>query len=357
MSKKEEIKKIWSDCFDMNRKYVDLYFNDIYIDEEALMLEDATGGPVSCMMLEQHKISFHGYEANVSYISGAATKRAKRGQGFMSQLMRAALEESADRGDMLCTLIPTSEALYYFFRRYGFSTVFFTKEQRYTAFHSFAVEGDYYPLTDAMSDEVWEAFDKFQHERKSYILHDRKDFNNILADLKIHNGTFVVMATDDEEGTRRIVSMAWGLLNDDLLTVLDVMGESRDTRAAALRQLRGYYGDTPVFVYGHPDQSGGRLQPRGMGRLVNVRKALEIVAKAYPKFKCHLRIADRLLSEVNSHIFYIEDGEAGIDDDYTGHLDFDVDIDVMTEILFSCDKIGDIINFPTVRPMISLMHQ
>lgn len=356
MSKKEDIKKIWSECFDYNPQYIDLYFREIYKDSDALLLEDSAGGPVSCMMLERHAMTFHGYETSVSYITGAATRRAKRGQGYMSQLMRGALEESAARGDMMCTLIPASEALYYFIRRYGFSTVFFTKEQRYTAFHTFPVEGTYYPITDALSDEVWEAFDKFQHERKSYILHDRNDFKSILDALKIDQGTFVVMGTDDEEGKRQIVSMAWGYLNDDLLTVTDVLGETRESRAAALRQLRGYYGDTPVFVFGHPDQSGGRLMPRGMGRLVNVRKALEIVAKAYPKFKCAIRIEDKLLNEINSHIYLIRDGLCVIDDNYTGHLDFDVDIDVMTEILFSCDRIGDIISFPTVRPMISLMH-
>ena len=31
-----------------------------------------------------------------------------------------------------------------FYRRYGFSTVFYTKEQRFTAFHSFPVKGDYH---------------------------------------------------------------------------------------------------------------------------------------------------------------------------------------------------------------------
>lgn len=356
MSKKDDIRKIRTECFDENSQFVDMYFKQVYNDDDALLLTDASDTPVSSLMLQHHAMSFHGLETSAGYIEGAATRRSKRGMGYMTQLMRAALEKSASDGDMMCTLIPATQSLYFYYNRYGFSTVFFTKEQRFTAFHSFTVEGEYFPIDNPHSDAVWEAFDRFQRERKCYVLHNRHDFDNILLDLKIDNGTYVVMASKDEEtGKDKIVSMAWGLMRGDLLTVLDIMGESKDARNAALRQLRGYYNDTPVFVYGHPEQSGGRLMPRAMGRLVNVGKALSIVAESHPSFKCKLKVKDDLLSELNSHIFILANGECKIDDSFTGHLDFDVDIDVMADILFSCEKIGNILNFPTIRPMISLM--
>lgn len=356
MSKRDDIKKIWLECFDDPRSYVDMYFDQVYRDDEALLLKDATDAPVSSLMLQRHAMTFHGHETASSYIAGAATRRAKRGQGYMSQLMRAALEKSAEDGDMLCTLIPASSALYFFYRRYGFSTVFYMKEQRFTAFHSFPVQGEYHVVEDVMSDEVWCAFDRFQRSRKCYILHSRRDFFNILADLKADGGTFVVMACDDEDCGSRIVSMAWGVKRDDLLLVTDVMGESRDARGAALRQLRCHYSDTPVLLYGHPDdQTGGRLMPRGMGRLVNVGTAFGIVAAAYPDFKSRIRISDKLLPEYNSHTFIIEDGRCRVDDGYDGKLDLDVDVEVMAEIMFSCERVGQIVGFPSVRPVISLM--
>lgn len=95
--------------------------------------------------------------------------------------------------------------------------------------------------------------------------------------------------------------------------------------------------------------------PRGMGRLVNVGMALSIIAGAYPDFKCRLRVSDRLLPEVNSHTYIIEKGECVVDDSYEGHLDFDVTVDVLTDLLFSSEAIGSIVRFPSVRPMISLM--
>lgn len=356
MSKRDEIKKIWTECFKDPKDYVEMYFDQVYRDDEAMLLIDQAGAPVSSLLLQNYRMSFHGQEPAVSYIAGAATRRSKRGQGYMSRLMVDALKESARRGDMLCSLIPADEALYFFYRRYGFSTVFYTKEQRFTAFHSFPVKGEYHHVDDEMSDDVWCAFDRFQHKRKCYVLHSRRDFYNILADLKSDGGDFVVMAKDDEDKGSEIVSMAWARRVGDMLLVTDVMGEDSDARSAALRQLRGISGDTPILLYGHPDDSmGGRLMPRGMGRFVNVGKALSIIAAADPKFRSRIRVSDDLLPEYNSHTFVVGDGRCEIDDDYAGHLDFDVKIDVFADIVFSSSAIGSIVRFPSVRPMISLM--
>lgn len=356
MSKRDDIKKIWIECFDDPRQYVDMYFDQVYRDDEALVLTDQSGSAVSSLLLQRYSMSFHGAEPAVSYIAGAATRRSKRGQGYMSRLMADALEESARRGDMLCSLIPADEALYFFYRRFGFSTVFYTKEQRFTAFHSFPVKGEYHHIENEMSDEVWCAFNHLQHGRKCYILHSQRDFFNILSDLKTDGGNFVVMARDDEDKGSVIVAMAWGVKHGDILLVTDVMGIDSDARSAALRQLRCINGDMPVLLYGHPDDSmGGRLMPRGMGRLVNVGMALSIIARAYPDFKCRLRVMDKLLPGINSHTYIIDKGECVTDDTYAGHLDFDVTVNVLTDILFSSEAIGSIVRFPSVRPMISLM--
>ncbi len=360
MSKRDDIKRIWQESFSDTREYVRMYFEQVYRDDEALLLQDADGAPVSSLLLQRYKMTFHGAEPAVSYIAGAATRRNQRGKGYMSQLMRTALKESASRGDMLCTLIPANEPLYYFYRRYGFSTVFYTKEQRFTAFHPFSVKGDYHHVSDSDSRRVWEAFDRFQHERECYILHTERDFHNIISDLKYSGGDFVVMAQtvtgEDGQEHEEIVSIAWAEMRDDLLLVTDVMGDSAEARTAALRQLRGLHGDTPVLLYGRPtDSVGGRLMPRGMCRVVNASKALSIIAAAYPEFSCAVRITDPILPEVNSHTFVVEKGECRIADGERVKLDFDVTADVFTDILFSAPATGELIRFPSVRPMISLM--
>lgn len=358
MSKRDDIRRIWTECFADTRQYVEMYFSQIYRDDEAMLLTDPQGNAVSSLMLQKYAMSFHSSDVPVSYIAGAATRRAHRGKGYMGQLMEMALRESAERGDMLVALIPASEALYIFYRRWGFSTVFYTKEQRFTSFHPFTVEGNYHPFREEEDPAVWCAFDRLQRRRNCYILHSERDFYNILSDLRTDGGDFVVMARDDEDSGPQIVSMAWAVTKPgtDILCVTDVMGFNEDARIAALRQLRCLHGQMPVLLFGHPsDSMGGRLMPRGMGRVVCAKTALDAIAASAPEFNCRLRITDPLLPDINSHTYIVGKGICGIDDTYTGHLDFDVDITVFTDILFSAPPTGDILRFPSVRPMLSLM--
>jgi len=356
MSKRDDIIKIWQESFSDSRAYVTMYFDRVYRDDEAVVHVDPLGVTVSSLLLQHYSIVFHDTVLPVGYIAGAATRRAHRGKGYMSQLMRKALAASAARGDMLCSLIPSRSALYYFYRRFGFSTVFFTKEQRFTALHSFPVEGEYHEMENCAADDLWEAFDRFQHERECYILHTRRDFDNIQADLESDAGDFMVIGTDDEDRGPRIVSMVWAVKRDDLLLVTDVMGEDDDSRTAALRALRKRYPGVPFLLFGRPtDSMGGRLMPRGMARVVNAGMLLDAVARKHPAWESRIRVTDPLLPDVNSHIYIVKSGKCVTDDSYTGRLDLDVPIDVLGDIAFSSGEIGEIVRFPSVRPMISLM--
>lgn len=91
-----------------------------------------------------------------------------------------------------------------------------------------------------------------------------------------------------------------------------------------------------------------------MGRLVNVGKALGIIAEANPKIRLSIKVTDSLLPE-NSHIYTIANGECTVTDDYNGALDLDVSVEVFTDIIFSSPKIGAIMGLPCERPHMSLM--
>lgn len=356
MSKRDDIIKIYKEGFHDSEEYIKLVFDSVYKDSEAMTVTDIDGSAASGLMLRQFEMTFHGQIMPVSYIFGASTRRAQRGKGFMTMLVRDAIMASAERGDMLCTLIPANDALYFYYEMSGFSKVFYIKEQRFTSLHSFPVEKEYEVMTDWDIDRVWEAFNRFQLDRECYILHSKEDFRNILDDNRIDRGNFVVLVRHDDDLGPVIASMAWAVVKNDLLVVTDLMGESVDARLAAMRQLRGIHSDLPFLLYGRPtDKTGGRLMPRGMGRIVNVEKCLMAVANANGKIKTKIRVHDPLLSELNSHIYIIEDGICRIDDSFPGRLDFDVSIDVLNRIVFNSAETSDVIGFPSVRPMISLM--
>lgn len=360
MSKKDDIRKIYREVFNDSPEYVKMLFDVLYDDREGMLLTAPDGQPASIMLLRSFEMTFHDSKVPVAYIHGAATRRSQRGKGYMSRLIVDAIREAAARGDMMVTLIPANNALYYFYAQYGFTTVFYMKEQRFTSLHSFT-DGeehlpDFHPVTDMDYDRLWEAFNRFQLSRKCYILHNREGFRAIIEDNRIDGGDFVVMARDDEDLGPQIVSMAWAVKRDDLLVVTDLMGEDRSARLAALRQLRAQNPEMPFLLYAPPtDSTGGRLMPRGMGRIVNVLLCLTAVAAARKDLHLKIRVTDDYLPALNSHTYIIADGEVKVDDSYRGRLDFDVTVDVLSSIVFNSTKIADIIGFPSVRPMISLM--
>lgn len=212
MSKRDDIKRIWSECFDDSPEYIDMYFSRVYDDADGLTLEK-NGKTVSSLLLQRYMMRFHGMELPVSYVSGAATRRNARGKGYMSELMVEALYASVQRGDMLCALIPAHDWLYFFYDRFGFSTVFYVDAQRFTSLHTFPVSGSYHVVDDPYAPEVFEAFSRMERERDGAVLHSHRDFLNILDDLRLdNNGQLAVVANDEGE----IVAMGWGVVRNDM---------------------------------------------------------------------------------------------------------------------------------------------
>lgn len=89
-SVRDEIKKIWRECFNDTREYVEMYFDRVFRESDAMTLE-RDGQIVSSLLLQPFSFKFQGIETTISYIAGAATKRVARGQGNMSRLILSAL--------------------------------------------------------------------------------------------------------------------------------------------------------------------------------------------------------------------------------------------------------------------------
>ena len=65
-------------------------------------------------------LSFFGKEITASYIYAVATKKEKRRQGIMGELLRYAFQLLKEEGEVFCILIPVAESIY---SPYGFRTV------------------------------------------------------------------------------------------------------------------------------------------------------------------------------------------------------------------------------------------
>lgn len=349
---KIEIQKIWAEAFNDSADYIDFYFSRVYNPAHALTL-NLDDSIVSSLLLQPYKFIYNNAELPMSYVAGAATRRQFRGRGFMTTLMREAIEKAASSESALVCLIPASEWLYYYYAKFGFATVFFTNPRRYTSLHRFVNNG-LIQVTQPYNDSVFDAFHHFELSRGAGVVHSLADFKNILSDLEFDNGYCAIAANSSGE----IKGMAFSVVNDDEeIVVKEIFGESEADMEAALYFTQSHYGEKPIVVNFHPGQRRmGATEARGMARIVDPTPFLKAAASKIGKRHIVIRLHDSLIAE-NNQTFILSHGDVKTspEHDANGRFDFDIDIETLALILFSSRTIGEIIDFPSERATLNLM--
>lgn len=347
IDKKDIVLSLWRESFDDSDQFLDMFFSRVYRDDDAIMLEKG-GRVVSTMLLQRYSMDFHGVTLPVSYICGAATAPDMRAHGFMGQLLAEGLNESYRRGDFLSALIPASAWLYKYYEKSGFSPVFYTCAEHFTSAHPFKHTGDYRPYTELDSKAAYAFFDRMMAARPCCIRHTREQFANIIMDNSVDGGS--VLAIAGPGGA--IVGMAFAVPGLDEVKVKEVLAVDDDARNGVLSLVRETFGEMQMTVWEYYSP-GLELTVRGMARIVNVMTALSAIAAANPRLKLAIRVRDCVIRE-NCHTFVIAGGSCVIDD-RPRRLDYDIDIEVLTSIVFGNEETEKILEFPAIRPYMSLM--
>lgn len=353
------VRRIWQECFDDPEEYVDMFFADIFDPADA-MVATCRDEVVSSLLLQPYTMQFHGMELPVSYLCGAATLPAYREHGLMSGLIHQALGRCADRGDAICCLIPASGYLYRYYRRFGFSEAFYAVEQRYTGAHRFRHEGVYTRLDDTDTDAVYAFFDAATRSRQCSVRHNRLRMRQAIAECAACGGTVIALA--DSGGSVCAMAFAAPDTADGSVRVADLLAATPDAAEAALECVARTWPRSQIKVIADPSDAstprGGVSIRRGMARITDAASVLAAIAGANPGLKARIRVSDPLIDR-NSRTFHIGKGEIrtyGHDDHAANtRLDLDVDIRVLTAIVFGNKVTADILNFPSHQPFMSLM--
>ncbi len=349
MEKKDIVLSLWRECFNDSDQFIDMFFSQVYRDDDALLLEK-NGRAVSSMLLQRYSMNFHGVTLPVSYICGAATAAYARAHGYMAELLDVGLNESYRRGDVFSSLIPASGWLFKYYEKAGFSPVFYNCVVHFTSAHPFHHVGDYRPYTDIGSDEAYGFFDMMMRMRPCCIQHTREQYHQIIMDNSLDGGN--VIAISDADG--RIVAMAFAVPDDGEVKVKEVLASDNDARNGVLALVKDTFGGMSMTVleYFSP---GIERTVRGMARVVNVHRALSVLASAHDNLKLAVKVRDRLIED-NCHIYLVGAGKCVVNDSYNpDSLDYDIDVEVLTSMLFGNEVTERLLNFPAVRPYISLM--
>ena len=97
-------------------------FLDFYYKErpKRILAMEEDGQIIAMLHLNPFLLSFFGKEITASYIYAVATKKEKRRQGIMGELLGYAFQLLKEEGEVFCILIPVAESIY---SPYGFRTV------------------------------------------------------------------------------------------------------------------------------------------------------------------------------------------------------------------------------------------
>ena len=114
----ERTKALYREIFpEDTEEFLDFYYKE---RPKRILAMEEDGQIIAMLHLNPFLLSFFGKEINASYIYAVATKKEKRRQGIMGELLRYAFQLLKEEGEVFCILIPVAESIY---SPYGFRTV------------------------------------------------------------------------------------------------------------------------------------------------------------------------------------------------------------------------------------------
>lgn len=341
-------KRLFDLAFPEDLQWNDWFFNNV-LQEEDICLLMADNEPVSSLILQQYKFDYHGVPLQLGYIFGANTHYRARGNGYMSQLLEEAIRKSYDRGDSFLSLIPANRRLFFFYDKFQFATVVYDDIERYTSLHNF-IQNEEFSLTDP----TFEAFNLLRTNCDSKVIFSLEEFENILHDFKHDNGAVVFVK--DNEGNP--AGMAFATANETEIHVKEITAVNESAKETVLYNVKALFNrELPILVRRQP--AGDKfyeLRAKGMMRIVNVLTVLSSLAASYPEVSAVIKVSDPLISE-NNGIFVLKDGKCFRTTETDVKVTLEVSVDVLTKILFSDLKIGEIFALPCSRPNLSLLTE
>lgn len=277
MDKKQQIINLWRVCFHDPDTFIDLFFDRVYRDENALILEKQ-GLVASALQLLPYTMTYYGTEIQAGYIYGACTAPAYRGQGLMRQLLHEAFEVMKSRDIALATLIPSDLSLFDYYRENGFAEAFDYTEDTYVR-SRYPVQA---PLLTVVPPEVpsmkllYAYFDRKLRERPCCMLHSYEDFVTILRDLQLGGGQMLTALNIEDQ----IVGMIFLAPSSDGMYAKEILFDTPQVKelllqeaAAQHEQIRLRYRTPPTLP---------SMRSFGMARILDTPRLIRHWLSVHP---------------------------------------------------------------------------
>lgn len=361
MDRLQQVEKMWNICFpEVGKQWICNYLNKCVDPDDILTVQDSeTDTVISSLLLQRREMLMYGEIVPVSYLSFACTMPRYRGLGSMPQLIGHALMEARGRGDMIVVLIPAASWLRDYYERVGeFATVGYKVESNYVAGRQFRHRDNFENASGHHLRDIYEAYKSLScRDNQCIMLHSQRDFEDVVEDCRGDGGNlFAVMNTLNQ--SIEAVALAYTSDYYKVVTVKSIVGE-HDACEALLDIVGSAYPDCRLRVLRPAPSSRvgdtrvSSLIPDAMVRIVNPEGILSVVSRQAPSlWSAEIRLTDRVMP-INSSTYHVSG--TGSNSSKDSRNCFDVTPAVLARMIFGSATIGKIIDFPSVRPVVSLM--
>ena len=346
---KENVSRILSASFPGKTTRSRWYMDNVF-DPADVMLLVKGGNAVSTLTMTPCHFEYAGTLLPLAYFCNIATMPQLRGKGYMGELMRTALNAAHSRGDAFAAVVPTYDRQYFFYDKFGFSTVVYVDRKRYTSVHHFAKDVEYESVPPS-----YEILNALEGPCSSIIVHTRRQYEQICESIRLDHG-LIAAAVDRSDGSAAAIAFAVPSRDGTKVNVREIMAVNQRAADTVLAQISDEMPGLQMSVDTVPGMRRVALRARGMMRLVNVGKVLAAMSRRYPETEQVIRVHDSIIP-ANNGVYILHAGKCEHVDATLRRLTLDVDVRVLTAILFSSSKVSEVFGLHTGRAMISLMPQ
>ncbi|MEG1579755.1 MAG: GNAT family N-acetyltransferase [Bacteroidaceae bacterium] len=305
--KKQSVRKLWEMCFDDPKEFVDLFFDEIYGDEQNVSIEK--DGEIICSaQCIPDRMHFSKYYMSIGYIYGVCTHPDHRGKGLATKLLETANSKLRYEGRYLSIVVPESEHLFDYYASRGFATCFYQnliKEPKGQS--QYCYDGLNVAINLISSDGLFNFYESLQQQKTCSLIHIKDYFDIVIKDFKQSGGKICGGLAPDTE----ILAIAF-LEEDKAIkqaTIKECLGK-QNTDTALYRLLKEKYEkeDWSIVWKRETDKSDKEAIPYGMARIINTEKMLTIWAEEHPEFMKVISIDDDAISPENNGTFLLAGG-------------------------------------------------
>ena len=171
-----------------SRKFVDYYYSEKTSDNQIYVLED--GGEICSMAhLNPYTLAVNGNEKKAHYIVAVATNEDCRRRGYMAAVLKKALQDLYQAGEIFTFLMPASERIY---EPFDFWTVL-EQDRPYIE----DTEG-WIRVKEENLSLLSEAANRYLKERyQVYAIRDEKYYHRMLQEYESDGGKLLIKKAED----------------------------------------------------------------------------------------------------------------------------------------------------------------